>query len=126
MKARQAVRVSRLKLDAAQQEAARLEVENAEDDLVQKTEVAITLMKTVLENVGYEHLGIAVTLTELTFHPQPEPLKNLNELAKAQLMFYATAAEALSTVQGEIEELSVAAEGECRYVALTPRLTLCL
>ena len=35
----------------AKQEAARLEVENAEDDLVQKTEVAITLMKTVLENV---------------------------------------------------------------------------
>nr|VWO98521.1 MRP-like transporter [Ganoderma boninense] len=61
MKARQAVRVSRLELDAAKQtlknssqakqEAARLEVENAEDDLVQKTEVAITLMKTVLENV---------------------------------------------------------------------------
>lgn len=36
----------------ARQEAARLEVENAEDDLVQKTEVAITLMKTVLENVS--------------------------------------------------------------------------
>ena len=35
----------------SKQEAARLEVENAEDDLVQKTEVAITLMKTVLENV---------------------------------------------------------------------------
>jgi hypothetical protein len=79
MKARQAVRVSRLELDAAKQtcvivhavihltyerdsslknanparqEQARLEVENAEDDLVQKTEVAITLMKTVLENVG--------------------------------------------------------------------------
>jgi hypothetical protein len=34
------------------QEQARLDVENAEDDLVQKTEVAITLMKTVLENVG--------------------------------------------------------------------------
>lgn len=34
------------------QEAARIEVENAEDDLVQKTEVAITLMKTVLENVS--------------------------------------------------------------------------
>ena len=33
------------------QEQARIEVENAEDDLVQKTEVAITLMKTVLENV---------------------------------------------------------------------------
>ncbi|RPD72931.1 hypothetical protein L226DRAFT_141530 [Lentinus tigrinus ALCF2SS1-7] len=50
MKARQAVRVSRLELDAAKQtlknagpakqEAARLEVENAEDDLVQKIEVA--------------------------------------------------------------------------------------
>ena len=35
----------------AKQEQARLEVENAEDDLVQKTEVAITLMKTVLDNV---------------------------------------------------------------------------
>ncbi|KZT01668.1 uncharacterized protein LAESUDRAFT_452764 [Laetiporus sulphureus 93-53] len=104
MKARQAVRVSRLELDSAKQalknagpakqEAARLEVENAEDDLVQKTEVAITLMKAVLDN--------------------PEPLKNLNELAKAQLIYYATAAEALSAVQGEIEELSVAAEGEYR------------
>jgi len=103
MKARQAVRVSRLELDAAKQvlktasptrqEAARLEVENAEDDLVQKTEVAITLMKTVLDN--------------------PEPLKDLNELVKAQLLFYATAAESLSAVQGEVEELSVAAE--CDY-----------
>ncbi|KAI0319466.1 BAR domain-containing family protein [Amylostereum chailletii] len=104
MKARQAVRVSRLELDAAKQtlktagpgkqEHARLEVENAEDDLVQKTEVAITLMKAVLDN--------------------PEPVKNLNELVKAQLTFYASAAEALSTVQGEIEELAVAAEGEYR------------
>jgi len=104
MKARQAVRLSRLELDAAKQtlktagptrqEAARIDVENAEDDLVQKTEVAITLMKTVLDN--------------------PEPLKNLNELTKAQLIFYATAAEALQTVQGEIEEFSVAAEGEYR------------
>lgn len=104
MKARQAVRVSRLELDSAKQtlknanpskqEHARLEVENAEDDLVQKTEVAITLMKTVLEN--------------------PEPIKNLNELVKAQLLFFSSAAEALSSVQGEIEELSVAAEGEYR------------
>ena len=62
MKARHAVSVSRLELDAAKQsfktagaakqEQARLEVENAEDDLVQKTEVAITLMKTVLESVS--------------------------------------------------------------------------
>ena len=63
MKARQAVAASRLELDTAKQafksaspakqEQARLEVENAEDDLVQKTEVAITLMKTVLENVSW-------------------------------------------------------------------------
>ncbi|KAJ7091350.1 BAR domain-containing family protein [Mycena belliarum] len=104
LKARQAVRFSRLELDAAKQslknanparqEQARLEVENAEDDLVQKTEVAITLMKTVLEN--------------------PEPIKNLNELIKAQLLYFSNAAESLSTVQGEIEELSVAADGEYR------------
>ncbi|KAG7085735.1 hypothetical protein E1B28_003278 [Marasmius oreades] len=104
MKARQAVRVSRLELDAAKQtlknaspsrqEQARLEVENAEDDLVQKTEVAITLMKTVLEN--------------------PEPIRNLNELAKAQLVFHSVAAETLSSIQGEMDELSVAAEGEYR------------
>ncbi|KZW03255.1 hypothetical protein EXIGLDRAFT_725710 [Exidia glandulosa HHB12029] len=104
MKARAAVKNSRLELDAAKQtlknsnpsrqEQARLEVENAEDDLVQKTEVAIKLMKAVLEN--------------------PEPLKNLNELTKAQLLFHAQAAEALQAAQGEIEELSVAAEGEYR------------
>ncbi|KAI9439414.1 BAR domain-containing family protein [Lactarius psammicola] len=104
VKARQAVRVSRLELDAAKQtlknagpskqEHARLEVENAEDDLVQKTEVAITLMKAVLDN--------------------PEPIKNLNELIKAQLRFYSVATEALNAVQGEIEELSVAAEGDYR------------
>jgi murein L,D-transpeptidase YcbB/YkuD len=104
LKARQAVAASRLELDAAKQalktaspakqEQARLLVENAEDDLVQKTEVAINLMKTVLDS--------------------PEPLKNLNELAKAQLLYFAAAAEALSTAQGEIEELAVAAEGEYR------------
>ncbi|EJD00337.1 uncharacterized protein FOMMEDRAFT_111885 [Fomitiporia mediterranea MF3/22] len=104
LKARQAVATSRLELDAAKQafknagpakqEQARLEVENAEDDLVQKTEVAITLMKTVLEN--------------------PEPLKDLNELVKAQLAYHSAAAEALNAIQGDIEELSVAAEGDYR------------
>ncbi|KAF8337355.1 BAR domain-containing family protein [Cantharellus anzutake] len=104
IKARQAVRVSRLELDAAKQrlkgaigpkqDQAKLEVENAEDDLVQKTEVAIQLMKTVLEN--------------------PEPIKNLNELAKAQLLYHSQITETLQAVQGEIEELAVAAEGEYR------------
>jgi len=41
-------------------------------------------------------------------------VKNLNELAKAQLVYFSTAAESLSALQGEIEELSVAAEGEYR------------
>jgi len=45
---------------------------------------------------------------------KPEPLKNLNELVKAQLVYFSNAAEALSAVQGEIEELGVAAQGEYR------------
>ena len=97
----------------ARQEQARLEVENAEDDLVQKTEVAITLMKTVLENVREEFVSFCWRFNDF---PQPEPLKNLNELVKAELTFNATSAEALSLIQGDIEELSVAAEGEYRSV----------
>jgi hypothetical protein len=34
-------------------------------------------------------------------------------------MFFSIAAESLSTIQGEIEELSVAAEGEYRYAFIT-------
>ncbi|KAJ7249552.1 BAR domain-containing family protein [Mycena haematopus] len=104
MKARQAVRTSRLELDgakqtlknasAAKQEHARLEVENAEDDLVQKTEVAIALMEKVLKN--------------------PEPIKHLNELAKAQLIYFAHAAETLSNTQAELEELSMVADEHSR------------
>ncbi|KAH8102338.1 Bin/amphiphysin/Rvs domain for vesicular trafficking-domain-containing protein [Phellopilus nigrolimitatus] len=77
LKVRQAVSASWLELDTAKevfetagrarQEQSRLEVENAEDDLVQTTEVAITLMKTVLES--------------------SEPLETLNELVKAQLAY---------------------------------------
>ena len=36
---------------------------------------------------------------------QPEPLKDLNELVKAQLAYHAAAAEALNAIQGDIEEL---------------------
>lgn len=75
--------VGRLKAaNPAKQEHARLEVENAEDDLVQKTEVAITLMKTVLENVSVSALAHEPFLIQPT---KPEPLKDLNELAKAQV-----------------------------------------
>lgn len=97
MKARQAVKVSRLELDAAKQscvhlheyqlcpanspyvsrlktasparqEQARLEVENAEDDLVQKTEVAITLMKTVLENVSMIIVSVSENMFDWRCH----------------------------------------------------------
>ena len=79
LKARQAVSTSRLELDAAKQafktagparqEQARLEVENAEDDLVQKTEVAITLMKTVLDNVSNKNYPVTLT-DNLCFSPR--------------------------------------------------------
>ncbi|KAL1410573.1 BAR domain-containing protein [Vanrija albida] len=104
MKARAAVKTARLELDSARsalkaagapkQEQARLHVEEAEDKLVQATETAIGLMKAVLEN--------------------PEPLQNLSSLVKAQLIFFSTAAEALSGVEGEIEAAATAAEGEYR------------
>ena len=69
--------------DPTKQEQARLDIENAEDDLVQKTEVAITLMKTVLENV--RSVRVHFFSTSIKLFPQPEPIKNLNELIKAQV-----------------------------------------
>ena len=51
------------------QEAARIEVENAEDDLVQKTEVAITLMKTVLENVRVDTRAFYIPAYTRTVSP---------------------------------------------------------
>ena len=51
----------------ARQEQARLEVENAEDDLVQKTEVAITLMKTVLENVCSKPFYFITSVIDLLY-----------------------------------------------------------
>lgn len=106
MKARGNVKTARLELDgaraalksaaAAKQEQARLHVEEAEDKLVQSTETAIGLMKSVLEN--------------------PEPLQNLSNLVKAQLIFYSTAAETLSGIQGEIDEAATAAETEFRQI----------
>ncbi|CAK5267183.1 unnamed protein product [Mycena citricolor] len=98
--------VSSLKnANPSRQEQARLEVENAEDDLVQKTEVAIQLMQKVLQNVrSYPN----PTLLALTLD-EPEPIKQLNELAKAQLMFHAIAAETLANTQAVLEEMSAAA-----------------
>ncbi|KAI9635300.1 putative cytoplasm protein [Dioszegia hungarica] len=104
MKARGNVKTARLELDSARgalkaaapakQEQARLHVEEAEDKLVQNTETAIGLMKAVLEN--------------------PEPLQNLSNLVKAQLIYHSTAAETLSAIQSELEEAATAGEAEYR------------
>lgn len=105
MKSRANVKSARIHLDACRgtlkgatggpkQEQARLEVEAAEEKLVNTTEEAINLMRSVLEN--------------------PEPIKNLAALIKAQQAFHAAAADSLAAVQGELEEASVQAEAEYR------------
>lgn len=47
-------------------------------------------------------------------------------LTPIQLVYFASAAEALSSTQGEIEELSVAAEGEYRYDCFLYLIRCCL
>jgi hypothetical protein len=69
-------------------------VEAAEEKLVNATEEAINLMRAVLEN--------------------PEPIKNIASLVKAQQAFYAEAAAALESVQAELEEAGVTADAEYR------------
>ncbi|TNY21339.1 BAR domain-containing family protein, partial [Rhodotorula diobovata] len=76
------------------QEQARMEVEAAEEHLVDSTETAINLMRSVLEN--------------------PEPIKNLHALLRAQQAFHAEASEALASVLAEVEEQGTAAEAEWR------------
>ncbi|CAG8449760.1 14267_t:CDS:2 [Acaulospora colombiana] len=100
MKARRNVQSARLSLDAIKArnkntrpertEAAKLEVEQAEDKFVAAVEEATTLMKTVLDT--------------------PEPLRNLSDLVSAQLAFYKEAYETLAEVAPEIDEMQVAQE----------------
>ncbi|SCZ91021.1 BZ3500_MvSof-1268-A1-R1_Chr1-3g02484 [Microbotryum saponariae] len=114
MKSRASVKSARIQLDALRgtlksatggpsQEKARIEVEAAEEKLVNATEEAINLMRSVLDS--------------------PEPIKNLAALVKAQQAFYAEAAEVraqagwittFESIQGEMEEASVQAEAEYR------------
>ncbi|BGP12914.1 hypothetical protein JCM10213_004333 [Rhodosporidiobolus nylandii] len=105
MKARGEVKNARLSLDATRatfknatggpkQEQARIEVEQAEETLVTATEEAINLMRAVLEN--------------------PEPIKNLASLIRAQKSFYEEAAAALGSIEGEVETAAAEAEGEYR------------
>lgn len=48
----------------------------------------------------------------------PEPIKNLGQLLKAQQLFHEEAAQALASVVAEVEEQGTAAEAEWRCVGL--------
>lgn len=99
-KARKNVQNARLTLDAAKasaksakpekQAAARLQVEQAEDEFVAATEEAVSVMKNVLDT--------------------PEPLRNLSELINAQLAYHKAASELLSQLVPEIEDLQTEQE----------------
>ncbi|KAK9330493.1 BAR domain-containing family protein [Lipomyces starkeyi] len=102
-RARRKVTNARLNLDAAKtaarsarpekQDAARVEVEQAEDEFVAATEEAVSVMKNVLDT--------------------PEPLRNLADLIAAQLAFHKAAFEMLSELAPEIDQLQV--EQEAKY-----------
>ncbi|KAM0756262.1 hypothetical protein T439DRAFT_320963 [Meredithblackwellia eburnea MCA 4105] len=105
IKSRQNVNKARISLDACRstltnatggpkQEQARMEVEAAEERLVNATEEAINLMRAVLEN--------------------PEPIKNIASLVKAQQAYHAKAAEALAAITADVDEAVVAAEADFR------------
>jgi len=69
-------------------------VEAAEEHLVNSTETAINLMRSVLEN--------------------PEPIRNLSRLLKAQQEFYEEASGALKSVLEEVEGNAKESEEEYR------------
>lgn len=108
MKARQSVREARLHLDSWKQtlkaaevggstgklDQYRTEVENAEDKLVAATEEAIGLMKNVLEN--------------------PEPIRILSELAKAQADYHRAAAQILDQATSDLSRSAVSMESDYR------------
>lgn len=107
LRARAGVRDARLHLDAwrqslkgaeaaggARAESVRAEVEHAEDELVSATEEAISLMKTVLEN--------------------PEPIKSLALLVRAQLEFHRAAVASLDALYHDMSGVATGAEAEFR------------
>ncbi|KAJ1964577.1 BAR domain-containing protein [Dipsacomyces acuminosporus] len=103
--ARKEVQSARLTLDAAKAafknakpdkaDVARREVEAAEDHFVTIVEEAMSLMRAVVES--------------------PEPLRNLSEFVNAQLAFHKEAAELLSDLAPEIEEIQVTQEALYRH-----------
>ncbi|KAK9468995.1 BAR domain-containing family protein [Lipomyces arxii] len=106
-RARRKVTNARLNLDGAKtaarnakpekQDAARVEVEQAEDEFVAATEEAVSVMKNVLDT--------------------PELLRNLSDLVAAQLAFHKTAYEMLAELTPEIDQLQ--SEQEAKYSEAT-------
>ena len=124
-RARQQVKSARLSLDAARakyktlaaaggqkQEQARLDVEAAEETLVTATEEAINLMRAVLDNVSSAR--VPNTMKADTTLMQPDSIKSLTALIKAQQEYHARSAEILAGITDEIEEAAVAAEVDYR------------
>lgn len=103
-KARANVHKARLNLDAAKaaaksakperQVAARVEVEQAEDEFVAATEEAVSVMKNILDT--------------------PEPLRNLSDLIAAQLAYHKAAVEIFNQLLPEIDELQNEQENKYR------------
>ncbi|SAM05195.1 hypothetical protein [Absidia glauca] len=99
-KARRNVQSVRLSLDSCKaryrsarperSDAARLEVEQAEDQFVAAVEEATSLMKVALEN--------------------PEPLRNLADFVHAQVNYYKEAQELLAELAPELDEIQVSQE----------------
>ncbi|CAO3608841.1 unnamed protein product [Cunninghamella blakesleeana] len=99
-KARRNVQSVRLSLDACKaryrsarperSDAARLEVEQAEDQFVAAVEEATSLMKAALEN--------------------PEPLRNLADFVNAQLNYHKEAQALLAELAPELDEIQVTQE----------------
>ncbi|KAI7859570.1 Bin/amphiphysin/Rvs domain for vesicular trafficking-domain-containing protein [Circinella umbellata] len=100
LKARRNVQSVRLSLDSCKaryraarperQDAARLEVEQAEDQFVGAVEEATRLMKSALEN--------------------PEPFRNLADLIAAQAAYFKEAHELLADLAPELDEIQVTQE----------------
>ncbi|KAL0095216.1 hypothetical protein J3Q64DRAFT_1713824 [Phycomyces blakesleeanus] len=100
LKARRKVQSVRLSLDACKgryraarperSDAARLEVEQAEDLFVAAVEEATSLMKAALEN--------------------PEPFRHLADLVAAQVQYFKQAHDLLAEVAPELDEIQVAQE----------------
>ena len=106
-KARTAVNNARLSLDAAKSKAAaggrheesyteaqRKAIEAAEDVFVEKVDEATSVMRNVLDT--------------------PEPLRNLVELAKAQMEFHQRAAEILEGVSNSVSDIQMDQESSYR------------